>query len=123
MRNKFVEVKNLFSRNLDIRVISERKLDDSFATKQFIINGFSNPCRLDRNQFGGGLILYIKNNIPSKRLSSHILINDIECLCLQINLRTKCWLLCYVYDPHKRNYELFFTSISTWKTMKDMRTL
>ena len=41
-------------------------------------------------------------------------INDIECLCLEIKLRNKCWLLCYVYNPHKSNAERVFTSISKY---------
>ena len=38
-------------------MISETKLDQSFPTSQFLMNGFSAPIRLDRNDKGGGIIL------------------------------------------------------------------
>ena len=77
LRNKFEEVTNLLSGKLDIMGISETKLDDSFPTNQFIINDFPDPYRFDRNRFGGGLMVYIKNNIPSKMLNSHLFISVI----------------------------------------------
>ena len=39
--------------NIDILVITETKLDDSIASSQFIINGYSKPYRLDRHRHGG----------------------------------------------------------------------
>ena len=49
-------------------LISETKLDDTFPLGQFLINGYSAPYRLDRNSFGGGLMLYIREGIPYKTL-------------------------------------------------------
>ena len=43
--------------NLDILMISETKLDDSFPTGQFLLDGFSVPDRLDRILKGGGILL------------------------------------------------------------------
>ena len=40
-------------------MISETKLDESFPSNQFLIDGFSAPFRLDRNDEGGGVIIYI----------------------------------------------------------------
>ena len=48
---------------LDILMISETKLDDSFPEAQFHIEGFRAPFRLDRNKYGGGILLYVRNNI------------------------------------------------------------
>ena len=39
---------------------SETKLDESFPTSQFIINGFSSPHGLDWNENSGGILLYIR---------------------------------------------------------------
>ena len=41
------------TRNIDILMISETKLDSSFPTGQFLINGYSEPFRIDRNSQGG----------------------------------------------------------------------
>ena len=43
-------------------MISETKLDQSFPTNQFMINGFSIPFCLDRNDKDGSIILYIRQD-------------------------------------------------------------
>ena len=50
-------------------MISETKMFDSFATAQLLIKGFSSPYRFDRNSKGGGLLFYIREDIPSKILT------------------------------------------------------
>ena len=47
-------------------MISESKLDDSFPDSQFLIAGFSKPFLLDRNRNGGGIMLFIRSDIPAK---------------------------------------------------------
>ena len=36
--------------DLDIFIVTETKLDDSFPVSQFKVEGFSTPFRLDRNK-------------------------------------------------------------------------
>ena len=81
-------------------MISETKLDDSFPTAQFLIKGFSAPYRFDRNSKEDGLLLYIREDIPSKILtySSNC---DTETLLVEINLRKRKWLLNGSYNPNK----------------------
>ena len=50
-------------------MISETKLDESLPTSQFFMNGFSSPHHLDRNCNGGGILLYVREDIQSKFLS------------------------------------------------------
>ena len=50
-------------------MISESKLDDSFPHGQFLIDGFHTPFRFDRNKNGGGILLYVREDIPAKILS------------------------------------------------------
>ena len=59
IRNKFDDLRNLITQNVDILLISETKLDASFTPKQFYLENYSPPYRLDRLINGGGLILYI----------------------------------------------------------------
>ena len=49
-------------------MISETKIDASFPIGHFLLNGYSTPFRLDRNAHGGGILLYIWEDIPSKLL-------------------------------------------------------
>ena len=62
LRNKFEFLNSLIKDNIDILMISETKLDQSFPTNQFMINGFSIPFCLDRNDKDGSIILYIRQD-------------------------------------------------------------
>ena len=44
---KFDQLKCLISNHVDILVLTETKLDETFTTSSFLINGFSSPFRLD----------------------------------------------------------------------------
>ena len=68
LRNKFEALQFIINRNLDIILLSETKLDDSFPSAQFMLKNFGIPYRLDRNSNGGGLLLYVRDDIPSKFL-------------------------------------------------------
>ena len=70
-------------------MLSETKLDDTFPTAQFLVNGFSEPYRRDRNIKGGGVMIYIREDIPSKRLDKHVFPYDMEGLSIEPNFR-KC---------------------------------
>ena len=47
-------------------MISKTKIDDSSPLTQFLIEGFTTPYRLDRNGSGGGILVYIREDIPSR---------------------------------------------------------
>ena len=64
VRNKFDQLKNVIGENMDILLIGETKLDNTFPDGQFLINGFLPPFRKDRNKYGGGY------NDTSKRTNS-----------------------------------------------------
>ena len=68
IRNKFEMLSLLFHGVIDILMICETKIDDSFPTEQFIIDGYSTIYRLDRNDKGGGILLIVKGNLPTSRL-------------------------------------------------------
>ena len=53
----------LFPEVIDILMICENKIDDSFPTKRFIIEGYFTIYRLDRNDRGGGMMLIVKENL------------------------------------------------------------
>ena len=76
--NKFEPLKSLIRDRIDILLISETKLDESFPLQQFEIEGYHTPFRLDRNCNGGGIIMYIKSGLPCKELKSHKSPEDLE---------------------------------------------
>ena len=55
IRNTFESLVSFINNNLDILMISETKIDDTFADSPFLIEGFSVPYRLDRTAKGGGI--------------------------------------------------------------------
>ena len=50
-------------------MVSETKLDISFSVGQFLIDDYGPPIRLDRDIHGGGLMLFVRDDIPCKLLS------------------------------------------------------
>ena len=55
--------------DVDILLISEAKIDESFPDNEFKNDGFSNPHRVDRNEKGGGIMLLFREDLPVKVLS------------------------------------------------------
>ena len=101
LRNKFEFLNSMVNGFVDILLTTECKLDGSFPTAQFHMQGYSSPFRLDRNSYGGGILLYVREDIPAKPISNRSFDKDIEAMFVEINLRKKKWLLCVSYNPHK----------------------
>ena len=124
IRNKFDLLVDQIKENVDIMVISETKLDESFPNGQFKIPGYALTCRLDRNHFGGviwchlvafggmwwqlafggeiSLVLevFVREDISSRVLSLN---KSIESLFIELNICKKKWLLCCAYNPNRNN--------------------
>ena len=45
---------------------------------QYFVNGFSVTYRLDRNKNGGGIMIFIGDDIPSRVLTKHVFPDDTE---------------------------------------------
>ena len=46
-------------------MVSETKIGNSFPVGNFLIDGFSTPYWLHRDSNGGGIMLYVREDIPS----------------------------------------------------------
>ena len=57
IRNKVNMLSYMIGNKIDILMISESKLDDTFPTSQFVIDSFTEPFRLDRTR-NGGMVYY-----------------------------------------------------------------
>ena len=101
IRSKFDILEQQITNNVDILMIPETKLDNIFSEGQFLISGYSSAYPFDRNCRGGGIMLYVREDIPSKLLS--IENQPIEGFYIEINLRKKKWLLCATYNPYRNN--------------------
>ena len=85
--------------NIDTLMVSETKLDSSFPQAQFRIEGYAPPFRFDRNSHGGGILLFIRENIPTKIISI-IPLKDFEGIFVELDFRKKKIPLCCSYNPH-----------------------
>ena len=129
----------------NIFMISETMLDEIFTATQFSLQGFWDPYRFDRNRNGGGIMLYIREGIPSRLIEKKFRNNSVY-FNFEINLRKKKLLLCCSYNflknsisthidflrrklnLHSSNYENFillegFNSEMTDKNLKDFCNL
>ena len=80
LRNKFDLLCEQVKGSIDILMILETKLDDSFPPGQFLIESFHSPFRFDVNKNGGGILLYVRKDIPAKVLS-HDFPTAESCFC------------------------------------------
>ena len=78
LAGKFDKLKLMVQHKVDILVLTETKINSSFLNQQFHNEGFCFSYRLNRNKHGGGVLVYIREDIPSKILKKTILPNDIE---------------------------------------------
>ena len=113
IRNKFESLVTFVGNNLDILMISETKIDDTFPESQFLIEGFSKPFRLDRTAKGGGILLYIREDIPCRCIRQTTLNNIFEGFFVELNLKSKKWLLGCSYNHHKENMASHLSNAST----------
>ena len=107
IRNKFTCLKELVSDNIDVLVIQETKLDETFPERAFMIPGYKKPFRKDRNSHGGGIMVFIRDDIPSREVPQIQGFSDLEGMFVEINLRKSKWLLFATYKPpsfSKNNY-------------------
>ena len=92
IRNKFDMVFDLIKGQIDIFLISETKIDSTFPSSQFKMPGYTTPYRLDRSECAGGLLLYVREDIPSKLLKPNFH-SDIECIVIEFSIYKRKWLL------------------------------
>ena len=86
IRNKFDPLSSLVKDNIDILMVLETKLDSSFPQTQFRMEGYAPPFRYDRNSHDGGILLFIREDIPTKIISITP-IKDFEQVFVELNFR------------------------------------
>ena len=93
-------------------MISETKIHDTFPHSQFFIEGFSTLYRLDRESNGGGILLYVREDIPSKLIA--IENKPIQSFFVELNLRHDKWLISCSYNPHKNLIDTHVDALSKY---------
>ncbi|XP_071123817.1 uncharacterized protein [Mytilus edulis] len=97
IRNK-LEFLNNFTDEFDVLAVTETHLDPSVSEDQLKLDSFNNIIRKDRNNFGGGLMIYVKDDIGIVRKSE--LENPFdETLWVEIRAKGQNFILCHSYRP------------------------
>ena len=92
---------------LDIFLVSETKIDHSLPNQQFSIDGYK-TYRRDRNNFGGGLLFYVNENIPFGELTTEQTDTNFEIIFLEMTLK---WLVIGLYKPPNQKEEYFLKNL------------
>ena len=92
LQNKFEPLATLVQGQVDILIISETKLDES--------------------SHGGGLLIYVREDIPCKRLTTKNISEDIEGIFIELNINKCKWLLMDGYTPNKESISYFLSHVS-----------
>ena len=102
--NKLEFVAEQIQNNIYILTISEVKIDAIFPIAQLLLNSYSIPFRLVCNAHGRRILLFIREDIPSKLLLVEE--DPIEGFFVEVNLRNKKkWLISCSYHPKKLLYQ------------------
>ena len=98
LRNKIDDISVNLS-EYDIICVSETKLNEHFQTTNLLIDSYHNPIRKDRNiNNGGGLLIYIKNNI-FYRHRPDLESADVENIWVEIRSLKNKYLIGHFYRP------------------------
>ena len=93
LERKFQSLKSLIIDTVEVLIITETKIDETYPTCQFKIEGFGTPFRLDRNMHAVGVILYILEYLSCKLIPFYNKPKDVEAILFELTLRNKKWLL------------------------------
>ena len=91
--------------NFDILCINETRLDKTIKNSEIGLQGYD-LTRRDRNRNGGGVAIYVRNNISYAERSASVPEN-VEALCIEvINPNAKPILISTWYRPPNSNSEI-----------------
>ena len=111
--NKFDFLTSKVNGNIDILIVSETKINNSFPVGNFVKDKFNIPYRLDRDSNGGGIMQYVREDIPSNLFGTDEK-NHIASFYVEINLRNENWLTNCLYNPYKTIICNHLNALSTY---------
>ena len=91
IRNKFDSQQNILKSNVNILIVEEKKIVQSFPMAQFLIEAFPKSLKLDVSDRTGGLLVYLRSCIPSQQLIKFKVSSTIPAIPFEINLRKEKW--------------------------------
>ena len=109
--SKFEEIKEWLTEGVfDILSIQETKIDRTFPNSQFHVDGYK-LFRRDRPKGGGGLAVFIRDNISATR--KKITTTSVESLLFDLHIGQRRFALVSAYKPPPVNNAIFSTEMTT----------
>ena len=106
-RYKFMEIGDiLYDQLSDICFFAETKLDATYNQNCFNVPGYK-CLRQDRNSSGGGLMVYIKSNLPARRRPDLELESPVETIVIDVCINNRKWAVVGAYRPPWVDNKLF----------------
>ena len=112
IRNKLTNLQELIKRNIGVVIIAETKIHTTFTTAQFLLNNYQQLFRLYINNKDGGILLYVKSSVPSRKLKCDVLLKSIQAIPCELNLREEKWLVISIYRPPSQDSEFLLNSLT-----------
>ena len=89
----------------DILAINESKIDGTISDNEIHVMGYD-IIRNDRNRFGGGVVLYVRDSIPFS-VRKDLTPESLEMICIEVRRPyNKSFLISTWYRPPKSNLDL-----------------
>ena len=101
IRNKFDPPMAAITGNIEILLITEIKIDSTFPENKFYFNGYNVLYRHDRNTNGGGILVYVRDDIRSRKCKN--LPSSFEVLLIELSFNLKKWPLICSYNTHRKS--------------------
>ena len=92
--------------DFDILCFTETHLNQDIMTDSILLDNFSLPYRKDRNNRGGGILIYINNKVLSERIPDLEIFWD-ECIWVKIHQKRQSFLLGVFYSPKTSDRNFF----------------
>ena len=113
IRNKIVDLRYVLAQTgIELLAVSETKFSENFPDAQFYVEGYNfPPYRRDRNSNGGGLMVFAKKDLITRRIKE-LKSTKIEIISLELTVSKRKWIIFSVYRPPKTNIQTFFSELN-----------
>ena len=101
LRSKFIEIDVLLTNSrFEILALSETKLDSSYKDACFNVKNYT-LFRQDKRSNSGGLVIYVKKEIPSTQGPVNLCSEELECMSVELNCKGNKILVMNMYKNPK----------------------
>ena len=113
IRYKFDDLKEILTDKLvDMLIVAETKIDDSFNINLFKAEGYKTERR-DRTAHGGGLMTFVRSNLPFKRRKD-LECEEVETICYELSMSKRKWCILGAYRPPSMNNQNFESDLTKY---------